>query len=222
MKIILKFFFSSFHSVLFLFGFNYEKINQASNHLDLSQLYGNTDDLINMLRTNINGELKISNDPLSPTLPIIDDIGMNHLCVHNTSIDTVCYQAGDTRVNVNPYVTTLYTLFLRSHNRFARLFKKSQPTWSNDELFAAAKRTNMAIYQKIVFEEWLNVVLGHTDTDAINSNETNCTFYDTVSNEFATAGIRFYYSMMPGHLKTTKDVSSIVRQNNVIIRPMTE
>lgn len=175
-----------------------------------------------MLRTHINGELKISNDPLNPTLPEINDIGMNHLCMHNTTIDTVCYQAGDTRVNVNPYVTTLYTLFLRLHNRFARFFKESQPTWSDDELFTAARQTNMAIYQKIVFEEWLNVVLGHNDTAAINSNGTICESNDAVSNEFATAGIRFYYSMMPGNLKTTKDVSYFVRQSNIIIRPMTE
>lgn len=175
-----------------------------------------------MLRTHINGELKISNDPLRPTLPEIDDIGTNHLCMHNTTIDTVCYQAGDTRVNVNPYVTTLYTLFLRSHNRFARLFQKLQPKWNDNELFTAARQTNMAIYQKIVFEEWLNVVLGHIDTDAIISNETICKLNDAVSNEFATAGIRFYYSMMPGDLKTTKDVGYFVRQSNIIIRPLTE
>lgn len=219
--LIMKFFFSSF-SVFFFIGFYYEKINQASNHLDLSQLYGNTENVVNMLRTHINGELKISNDPLRPTLPEIDDIGTNHLCMHNTTIDTVCYQAGDTRVNVNPYVTTLYTLFLRSHNRFARLFQKLQPKWNDNELFTAARQTNMAIYQKIVFEEWLNVVLGHIDTDAIISNETICKLNDAVSNEFATAGIRFYYSMMPGDLKTTKDVGYFVRQSNIIIRPLTE
>lgn len=210
-------------SSLFFFGFLlWKKINQASNHLDLSQLYGYSENVVNMLRAHTNGELKISNDPQRPTLPEIDDIGMNYLCMHNTTIDTVCYQAGDTRVNVNPYVTTLYTLFLRSHNRLARLFKKSQPTWSDDELFAAARQTNMAIYQKIVFEEWLNVVLGRTDTDAINANDIICKMNDAVSNEFATAGIRFYYSMMPGDLKTTKDVGYFVRQSNIIIRPMTE
>lgn len=199
------------------------KINQASNYLDLSQLYGTTENITNVLRLHQNGELKISNDPLSPTLPEIDDTTSEQLCMHNTTIDTVCYQAGDSRVNVNPYVTTLYTLFLRSHNRLARYFRKTQSKWSDDELFAAARRTNIAIYQKIIYKEWLNVVLGLVDAATINHwNETSCNSEYEVSNEFATAGIRFYYSMMPGDLKTTKDVSWFVRQSNIIIRPMTE
>ncbi|XP_055315121.1 peroxidase isoform X2 [Sitodiplosis mosellana] len=199
-----------------------QQINQASNYLDLSQLYGNTDEITDTLRSFNNGELKISNDPLSPTLPEIEDIESNHLCMHNTTIDTVCYRAGDSRVNVNPYVTTLYTLFLRSHNRIAKQLKKEHPTWNDAELFAYAKRINVGIYQQIVYGEWLNIVLGLNEAAAINRNTTACNLDGKVSNEFATAGIRFYYSMMPGDLKTTKDVSYFIRQNNIIIRPMTE
>lgn len=201
--------------------FSFQKINQASNYLDLSQLYGNTEEIIDTLRSFNNGELKISNDPLSPTLPEIENIETNHLCMHNTTIDTVCYRAGDSRVNVNPYVTTLYTVFLRSHNRIAKQLQKEHPSWTDDQLFSYARRFNVGIYQKIVYEEWLNIVLGITSASNINRKET-CNRDNRVSNEFATAGIRFYYSMMPGDLKTTKDVSYFVRQNNIIIRPMTE
>lgn len=190
--------------------------------MDLSQLYGNTDDITNTLRTFTNGELKISNDPLSPTLPEVDDITSNQLCMHNTTTDTVCYQSGDSRVNVNSYVTTLYTLFLRSHNRLAKQLQKEHPTWSDSELFAYARRINNGIYQKIIYEEWSNVVLGIVAAAEINTQTDKCDRNAMVSNEFATAGIRFYYSMMPGDLKTTKDVSYFVRQNNIIIRPMTE
>lgn len=185
-------------------------------------MYGYTDDITETMRTRINGELQISNDPLSPTLPEIDNIESNNLCMHNTTIDTVCYRAGDSRVNVNPYVTTLYTIFLRAHNRIAKELAKEHPTWNDSQLFAYARRINIGIYQKIVYREWLNVVLGLTSASVINANATICNFDTMVSNEFATAGIRFYYSMMPGDLKTTKDVSYFVRQNNIIIRPMTE
>lgn len=192
--------------------------------MDLSQLYGNSDDITNTLRTFVNGELEISNDPLSPTLPEIDDITSNQLCMHNTStVDTVCYRAGDSRVNVNSYVTTIYTIFLRSHNRIAKQLRKVHPTWNDAELFKYARFINMGIYQKIIYEEWLNVVLGTDAAAIINGNTDTCNDFDgMVSNEFATAGIRFYYSMMPGDLKTTKDVSYFVRQSNIIIRPMTE
>lgn len=182
------------------------------------------DEVTDTLRSFENGEMRISNDPVYATLPEIEDINANRLCMHNTSIDTVCYQSGDSRVNVNPYVTTLYTLFLRSHNRLANLLRKSQPQWDDEKLFEAARQINSGIYQKIIYEEWLNVVLGINDATAINTEPINSNeiVEEAVSNEFATAGIRFYYSMMPGNLKTTKDVSYFVRQNNIIIRPMTE
>lgn len=143
--------------------------------------------------------------------------------MHNTTMDTVCYKAGDSRVNVNLYVTSLYTLFLRLHNRLARHFKKENPSWNDQNLFEAAQKTNIAIYQKIIYEEWLNVVLGTEDANRINTaTSSGEEISESVSNEFATAGIRFYYSMMPGDLKTTKDVSYYVRQNNIFIRPLTE
>lgn len=187
-------------------------------------MYGNVDEITDTLRSFQNGEMKFSNDPLYPTLPEIEDINAERLCLHKTSIDTVCYRSGDSRVNVNPYVTTLYTLFLRLHNRIAKQLHKMQPKWNDEELFKASRQINSGIYQKIIYEEWLNVVLGKNDAAAINNEviDSMQSVEKAVSNEFATAGIRFYYSMMPGNLKTTKDVSYFVRQNNIIIRPMTE
>lgn len=169
--------------------------------------------------------MEISNDPLSPTLPEVDDIKTNQLCMHNASTtDTVCYRSGDSRVNVNPYVTTLYTIFLRSHNRIAKQLQNDHPTWTDEKMFGYARRINTGIYQKVVYQEWLNVVLGAAAAANINGSPIDTCLQDggMVSNEFATAGIRFYYSMMPGDLKTTKDVNYFIRQSNVIIRPMTK
>lgn len=175
-----------------------------------------------MLRTFNGGEMRTSNDPASPTLPEIQNVDENPLCMHNTTIDTVCYESGDSRVNVNPYVTTLYTIFLRSHNRLAKQLSRQNHTLNDEQLFALARRINIGIYQKIIYEEWLRVVLGNDAANAINAQRDGCNATESVSNEFATAGIRFYYSMMPGDLKTTKDVSYFLRQNNIVIRPLTE
>lgn len=196
------------------------QINQASNRLDLSQLYGSTNDVTDSLRSFQNGELITSNDASRPTLPEIKDTNKAYLCMHNTTIDTVCYRSGDSRVNANPYVTTLYTIFLRSHNRIANELRKSQNgSWNDERLFQTARRINIAIYQKIIYEDWTTVVLGNSGATGLNTQYEDD---EAVSNEFATAGIRFYYSMMPGDLRTTKDVSYFVRQHNIIIRPMTE
>lgn len=185
-------------------------------------MYGNSRDVTSQLRTFNGGEMRVSNDPASPTLPEIQNINENPLCVHNTIIDAVCYESGDSRVNVNPYVTTLYTVFLRSHNRLARQLLKQNGTLNDEQVFELARRINIGIYQKIIYEEWLRVVLGVDDANVINAQRERCNANESVSNEFATAGIRFYYSMMPGDLKTSKDVSYFLRQNNIVIRPLTE
>lgn len=194
-----------------------------SNRLDLSQIYGNDDAVTNSLRLFSDGLLQFSHDAQYPTLPQIDDRGKEQLCMHNTTMDTVCYRSGDSRVNVNLYVTSLYTLFMRLHNRLARNSKNENPAWSDQQLFETARKINIGIYQKIIYEEWLKVVLGPEGAARINSDASEGNGVgESVSNEFATAGIRFYYSMMPGDLKTTKDVSYFVRQSNVVIRPLTE
>lgn len=199
------------------------QINQATNRLDLSQLYGNTDDITDSLRTFHDGKLIAAHEPYSPTLPEIDDKSKVYLCMHNTTMDTVCYRSGDSRVNSNPYLTTLYTVLMRSHNRFAEDLKKANGSWDDEKLFQTARRINTAIYQKIIYLDWTSVVLGTVEAAKINADSvTPKEQIEEVSNEFATAGIRFYYSMMPGDLKTTKDVSYFLRQNNIIIRPMTQ
>lgn len=190
----------------------------------MSQLYGITEDITNSLRTLRNGALIASHEPYNPTLPEIEDKTKASLCMHNTTIDTVCYRAGDSRVNANPYITTLYTIFWRLHNLIAAELKKGAGvSWNDERLFQTARRINTAIYQKIVYLDWTSVVLGKVNAAKINTeNSTSNDRDESVSNEFATAAIRFYYSMMPGDLRTTKDVSYFVRQNNIIIRPMTE
>lgn len=200
------------------------QLNQASNTLDLSQLYGITEEMTNGLRTFRNGELLTSNADTNPTLPESQD-DSEHYCMINSTVNGVCYKSGDSRVNINPYATTLYTIFLRSHNRIARQLAKGKQVWKDERIFQVARKINTAIYQKIVYAEWAGVVLGDEVAALIRMEDFSAKFkksYRAVSNEFATAGIRFYYSMMPGELKTTKDVQYFVRQSNIVIRPISQ
>lgn len=199
-------------------------MNQASNTMDLSQLYGISEQATNDLRAFRNGELLSSHADTNPTLPESQD-DTEHYCMINSTAESVCYKSGDSRVNINPYATTLYTIFLRSHNRIAQRLAKGKPAWKDERIFQTARKINTAIYQKIIYNEWANVVLGADEASMIRMEEFSAKFkksYRAVSNEFATAGIRFYYSMMPGELKTTKDVQFFVRQSNIVIRPITQ
>lgn len=104
----------------------------------------------------------------------------------------------------------LHTIFLRSHNSLAMKLKKLNPHWTDDKLFTFAKKINTGIYQKIVYEEWSKVVLGGDLTNEILSERTSSRNHrdsNRVSNEFATAAIKFYNTMMPGDLyKASRDM----------------
>lgn len=190
--------------------------------MDLSQLYGISEESTNSLRTFRGGELLSSHLNTNPTLPESQDDAA-HYCMINVTTDAVCYKSGDSRVNINPYATTLYTIFLRAHNLIARRIAKAKASWKDERIFQAARQFNTAIYQKIIYNEWANVVIGEPEAALIRMEDFSPKFkktYRAVSNEFATAGIRFYYSMMPGELRTTRDVQYFVRQSNIVIRPI--
>lgn len=166
------------------------QLNQATNRLDLSQLYGNHETETMPLRTLRGGKLKSqafdSTEFLSESLD-------RKLCMTNGTLDVTCYLSGDTRVNVNPYVTLLHTLFLRSHNRIAKHLALANPAWTDEQLFEVARKVNIKIYQNIV-RDWSRAVLGSSISTVDHTAEPR------VSNEFASAGIRFYNTMMPGEI----------------------
>lgn len=174
-------------------------MNQATNKFDLSQLYGIDE---TQLRSYHQGLLITSNDN---NLPTTNDEN----CIRFNETNFPCYYSGDTRVNVNPYVTILYTVFLRSHNHIAHKLKRMNPTWNDSKLFKLSKQINTAIYQKIIYTDWANAVLGKKLATEIRSknlenHDVRKNKNNKISNEFATAAIKFYNTMMPGDLKNSQ------------------
>ncbi|XP_040167167.1 peroxidase [Anopheles arabiensis] len=171
------------------------QLNAATNRLDLSQLYGSGANDTRVLRTGKGGRLQAQ---LFDSAEYLQPAADERLCVADANLETVCYGSGDTRVNVNPYITLLHTLFLRSHNRLAKHLAQLRPDWTDERLFAVARTVNTRLYQRIV-REWLRAVVGEAAVDRTPPppvGERN----DRVSNEFATAAIRFYNTMMPGEI----------------------
>lgn len=66
-------------------------------------------------------------------------------------------------------------------------------------MFQLARRINTALYRRIVFNEWAPVVIGRNINEHLDNVDINLSSY-AVSNEYATAASRFYFSMMPGDL----------------------
>lgn len=72
------------------------------------------------------------------------------------------YIAGSGAVNQTPMIALLHSLFHRLHNTIAKNLANINPKWSDDELFFNSRRLNIAIYQSIVYNEWLPLFIGST------------------------------------------------------------
>lgn len=114
-------------------------------------------------------------------------------------------------------MTTLYTIFLRSHNQIAQKLKYLNPQWHDGKIFDISRKINTAIYQKIIYLDWSSVVLGNrVAEEVINKKHDDNEFSkeyksNKVSNEFATAGIKIYNTMLPG------DLSSVVSEDDLYL-----
>lgn len=192
-------------------------------------MYGPSEPIASSLRRFVDGELSTGQShradavaaetlpeaPLSANLcmnqqrssRVTNDTNATSADDHRTDTATACYLSGDSRCNANPLVTPLYTLQLRAHNALARSLRRRKVHWSDERVFRRARRINTAVYKSIVFGEWLPIVVGAQMAEQINGAQRNAKVTDAagISNEWATAAARFYYSMMPGELKLDEE-----------------
>ena len=77
---------------------------------------------------------------------------------------------GESRVNEQPGLTAIHTIWMREHNRLAQGLAKLNPHWTDETIYQEARRICTAIYQHQVYNEWLPLVLGE------NKGEVYCDF----------------------------------------------
>lgn len=218
-----------FHTYIFI-GLLHQH-NQASSQLDLSQLYSPGDMSVTSLHSYATGEMLTAqpyNAADGPSEQLMDAPRSANLCMHSESAlqddaNYACYVSGDSRCNANPLVTPLYTLLLRSHNSLVRSMRRRKGHWPGERVYRRARHINTAVYKRIVYNEWLPIVVGTETAAKINSAGTaessvqGRTHAGSVSNEWATAAARFYYSMMPGVLQLN-DVDDAWTTNAITAR----
>ena len=86
-------------------------------------------------------------------------------------------------------------MWLREHNRIATELKEYNSYWSDETLFQEARRITIAVYQNIIYKEFLPLIIGKDLMKTFNLNplETgygkyyNNYLYANIYNEFATA-----------------------------------
>lgn len=127
------------------------QVNAAAGFLNLSQVYGQTQAIANSLRHPTKpGMLNYTHNPDNTSdseywLPVENDQ----------------FVSGDPRVMENLELTAVTTLFMRNHNRLVKMFQKEHPEWTSDELYNMARQVNISMYQHIIYNEYLPLLIGN-------------------------------------------------------------
>ena len=128
-----------------------------SAYLDLSVIYGSDDGRARMLRAGRHGMLRLDPDA---NLPFNDDQipNLNLLGAPRERL----LVSGDTRVNVQPGLIALHTLFAREHNKVCDEFQTHSFMRDADDesLYQTARTMTRAKWQAIVWYEFLPTVIG--------------------------------------------------------------
>ena len=165
-----------------------EQMNQLTSWIDGSMVYGSDADRAYALRTNDGkGRLKTSRRNL---LPFNTD-GLHNDNGPAGADPASLFVAGDIRVNEQVGLTTMHTLFVREHNRWADIIRRENRHYSGDDIFQAARRMVIAEIQIITYNEFLPALIG---PDAIPAYNGYTPGDPTISTEFSGAAYRFGHS----------------------------
>ena len=154
-------------------------VNSITGWLDGSQVYGSDATTAASLRT-ADGHMLTS---AGNNLPIVNG----------------AFAAGDVRVQENPDLTALQTLFVREHNYQVDQLKALHPDWTGDHLYEQAKAIVTAEIAHITYSEFLPHLLGPNAISAYKGYDP--TVNATISEEFAGAAFRFGHSIVSANLQ---------------------
>jgi len=178
-----------------------QQYNAITAFVDASNVYGSDRDHAAVLRTYRNGLL--ASTKATNQLPTIESLNLRpnvRLLRPQTQADFV---AGDERVNEHPFLTSMHVLFMREHNRIAKLVGKYLPkNLRQDELiYQETRRIVSAEMQNIVYGEYLPTILGAKYMKKYGLLVEEATEYKArvqpeIINSFASAAFRFGHSMI--------------------------
>lgn len=168
-----------------------EQMNGISSWIDASMVYGSDPIRAAALRTNDGtGRLKTSDGRLPPW----NDYGLPNAGGSGNNL----FLAGDVRANEHVGLTAMHTLFVREHNRLARIIRSIVPHFSGDMIYERARNIVAAEVQIITYKEFLPALLGR---DALPRRfEYRPEDVGAIRNSFSTAAFRLGHSLLPDTL----------------------
>ncbi|CAL4123854.1 unnamed protein product [Meganyctiphanes norvegica] len=180
-----------------------EQMNQISSFIDSSNVYGTNEKEAKELRSFSSGELKAHSEGGRSLLPpnareCRDRITLN-----------ACFKAGDSRVNEQPNLAVMHTIWMRQHNRIAEQLQKINPGWTDEEVYQEARRIIIAQMQHITYKEYLPIILGKEYMEDFGllplrsgfANSYRENVDPTINNVFAAAAFRYGHTLISSSMK---------------------
>lgn len=178
-----------------------EQLSNGNYFLDMDHVYGANNEQMNMVREYMYGRLKMSKIPGSnglDSLPIMD----RSMCTKPKDIPTKdCFFAADQRHSNIPTLNAIHVIFNRKHNQLVEKLHYINPTWTDEILFQEARRINIALYQNIIYKEYLPILLGPKVMKEFHLNPFESDYfkdytdkiYPNTLNEFQTTAFRLHH-----------------------------
>lgn len=166
-----------------------QQFNAITAFIDGSNVYGSDDERAFALRTlDGTGRLAVTSSAHGDLLPF------NQAGVDNIPPGPNFFLAGDVRANEQVGLTAMHTLFMREHNQWADLYRGSNPTAGDDEIYQFARMMVGAELQAITYREFLPMLLGPAALPRYRGYRVDVN--PGISNEFATAAYRLGHSLL--------------------------
>ena len=184
------------------------QFNAVSSYVDASNVYGSDKDTADKLRTKTDGQMV--EHKLGPMLPTRQQTKFDS--PHGEHPDDLV--SGDVRAIEQPGLASIHSLFLKEHNRIARLVRERNDKATDEDIYQVARKLVGAEIQNIVYNEFLPIVLGKITMKGYNLTLPDVleeeTVYDphadsAIANEFATVANRFGHSLIPNLLLPSID-----------------
>lgn len=181
-----------------------EQINQVTTFIDASQVYGYSEQFSRDLRNiSLEGEdhgylregVHFPNQKsMLPFISPTDGIDCRR-SLEESSVN--CFTAGDIRVNEQVGLLSMHTIWMREHNRIAKFFNEINPHWTGEQVYQESRKIVGAMMQHITYKQWLPHIIGKDGMEMLGEYKGyNPTVNPSISNEFATAALRFGHSLI--------------------------
>lgn len=157
---------------------------------------------------------------------------IKHLIIRKSSLRvTIYFFLGDRRVNQQPALISLQTIWHREHNRIAKNLKRVNPNWNDETLFQESRKIVVALIQHITYHQYLQEILGNTIMNKFDLRPKSSGYFTSyndkfkpmIRNSFSAAAYRFGHSMINDKMSyhPTKTFSTNIMSDlrNIVLKP---